>query len=121
MSSTFFMVLQFPEMGSIGLGEKSRQLAEAAGIEPGLGKVGSREDLLALPALLNQLPQRAGVGCGQPLRGLLGVRPRAVGQSDPEPAGRDQADDLQRVSAVAARAPAGPGGGWGSAEKRALP
>src|SRR5436305_2408732 len=120
MSSTFFMMLRSFAKGSIGFGEKRRQLVKIAGIEPGLGKVGRRENLLALLGLPEQLPQRAGVGRGQSLRRLLGVRPRAVGQSDPQPSVRDQANDLQRMGAVAARAPAG-AGGWGSPEERALP
>ncbi len=41
--------------GSIGLGEQGRHPGEARGVEPGLGEVGGREDLLALPALVDQL------------------------------------------------------------------
>ena len=66
----------------------------------------------------DQLAQRAGIGRRQSFRGLPAMNPRAVGQSDPEPAIGHEADDLQRMGAMGARALHGAGGGTGGPEKR---
>ena len=74
----------------------------------------------SLSGVLDQLPQRAGIGGGQTLHGLPAMRPCAVGEGNPEPALGHEAADLQRMGAVGARAPARTGGGRGGLEERAL-
>ncbi len=80
----------------------------------------SFRELPALPGVLDQLAESAGIGRGPALRGFPGMGPHAVGQGDPEPALGHDADDVQQVGTVGARALHGAGGGSGSREKRAL-